>query len=224
MSAAGTVEPRVQRPGLERWAALGGILYVVLFIVGLIVAESGQPDGDAAPAKVIAYYSESSNRDQIALGWLLMLVGFVGLLFFVGVLAQVVRRLASEGFLARTVVVGGAIYAGAGVIGFSLSVALKTMSDDTYRHQVFPELVHAANDAAYVIHSGGGAGAAAMFIAASVAALRARVLPGWVCWLGVVAGIAAIFSVFFIPWIVIAVWIVAVSAMLFVSAGRSAAT
>jgi hypothetical protein len=40
--------------GVERWAALGGILYVVLFIVGLIVTESGEPGGDASPAKVIA--------------------------------------------------------------------------------------------------------------------------------------------------------------------------
>ena len=216
------VEAGRTRP-LERWFALGGILYVVLFIVGLIVAESGQPDGDAPPAKVIAYYGKSSNRDQIAIGWLVMLIGFVGLVFFVAVLAQVVRRLAPDGFLARAVVLGGAIYAGAGVIGASLSVAIKTMSDDTFRHQVFPELIHAANDSGYVIHSGGGVGAAAMFIAASVAALRARAVPAWACWLGVVAGIVAIFSVFFFPWIVIAIWLVVVSAMLFVSAGRPAA-
>jgi hypothetical protein len=207
---------------LERWAALGGIVYVVLFFVGLVITDNGQPDGNDAPAKVIAFYSQSSHRDRIVFGWLIMLVGFVFLIFFLGVLAQVVRRLAPEPFLARTVVIGGAIYAGAGVIGGALSTAIKTMSDDTYHHQVYPELIHAASDGGYVIHSGGGAGAAAMMIATSVAALRARSVPAWACWLGVVAGIVAIFSIFFLPWIVIAVWFVVVSGMLFVAAGRAA--
>jgi hypothetical protein len=47
-------------------------------------------------------------------------------------------------------------------------------------------------------------------------------VPAWACWLGVVAGIVAIFSIFFLPWIVIAVWFVVVSGMLFVAAGRAA--
>ena len=208
---------------LERWAALGGILYVVLFVVGQVVSMNGQPDANDAPAKVIAFYSQSFHRDRIVLGWLIMLVGLVFLIVFLGVLADAVRRLAPEAFLARIVVIGGAIYAGAGVIGSSLATGIKTMSDDTYRHQVYPELIHAASDAGYVIHSGGGAGAAAMMVAASVAALRARAVPAWACWLGVVAGIVAIFSIFFIPWIVIALWLVIVSALLFVAAGRATA-
>jgi hypothetical protein len=32
--------------------------------------------------------------------------------------------------------------------------------------------------------------------------------------------ISAVFSIFFIPWLVIAVWLVVVSVMLFVAAGR----
>jgi uncharacterized membrane protein YhaH (DUF805 family) len=204
----------------ERWAALGGIVYVVLFIVGLIVSENGQPDSDAAPAKVIAFYSKGSNRDQIGIGWLIMLVGFLGLILFIGVLAQVVRRLSDSDAWSRIAVIGGALYAGAGVIGASLSMAIKTMSDDTYRDQVDPELIHAASDGGYVIHSGGGVGAGAMMIAASAAALGARSLPAWVCWLGVLAGVVAVFSIFFFPWIVIAVWLVVVSVMLFVAEGR----
>ena len=224
MSAPLSEEPRTGGRALERWAALGGILYVVLFIVGLLVSENGQPKQDAAPAKVIAFYSQSSHRDRIAIGWLIMLVGFALFIVFLAALAQSVRRLAGDSALVRITVIGGTVYVAAGVIGSSLSTAIKTMSDDTYRHQVYPELIHLASDSGYVIHSGGGAGVAAMMISASVAAMRARAVPAWAGWLGVVAGITAIFSIFFFPWIVTAVWLVIVSAMLFVAGGRSART
>jgi len=208
--------------GVERWAALGGILYVVLFIVGLIVAESGEPGGDASPAKVIAYYSKSSHRDKIGIGWLISLIGFFGLVWFIAVLGHEVRRLSGEDLLARVTVIGGTIYAALGLVGSSLGMAIRTMSDDTYQHRVYPELIHAASDAGYVIHSGGGVGIGAAMIAVSIAVLRARSLPAWVAWLGVVAGIASIFSIFFFPWIVIAVWLVVAGVLLFVSAGRRA--
>ena len=39
---------------------------------------------------------------------------------------------------------------------------------------------------------------------------------------GIAAGIVAIFSIFFFPWIVIAVWLVVAGVLLFVSTGRRA--
>ena len=41
-----------RRRGIERWAGLGGILYVVLFIAGSIVAFNGAPVGDERPARL----------------------------------------------------------------------------------------------------------------------------------------------------------------------------
>lgn len=207
---------------LERWAPLGGIVYVVLFVVGAVVAWSGQPDSGSAPAKIIDYYGKGSHRDKIAVGWLVVLVGIFFLLWFLAALRQEVRRLAGDGLLLTITTVGGAVYAAVGLVAWSLETAIKTMSDDTYRHNVYPELIHAAGDAGYVIHSGGGVGAAGMMVGTAVAVLRSKALPAWVGWLGVVAGIAAIFSVFFIPWIVIAVWFVVASILLLVSAGRRA--
>jgi hypothetical protein len=223
VSQPAVTERRSDGRGIERWAALGGIVYVALFIVGLIVSENGQPGGDASPAKVMAFYSQSSHRDRIALGWLIMLVGFLFFIWFLAALAQAVRRLTADALLTRITLIGGTVYAALGIAGGSLSTAIKTMSDDTYKHQVYPELIHLASDGGYVLHSGGGVGAAAMMIAVGVAALRARSLPTWLCWLGVVAGISAIFSIFFIPWLVIAVWLVVASILLFVSAGRQTA-
>ena len=52
--------------GLARWAPLGGILYVVLFVIGVIVMVGDEPNSSGSPAKIIAYYSKSSHRDRIS--------------------------------------------------------------------------------------------------------------------------------------------------------------
>ena len=51
------------------------------------------------------------------------------------------------------------------------------MSDDTYQHRVFPELIHAADDVGWVMHATGALGLAAMIIAASLAFMWAGTWP-----------------------------------------------
>jgi hypothetical protein len=53
----------------------------------------------------------------------------------------------------------------------------------------------------------------AMMVAASLALLGSRRGPSWAAWLGVIAGISALASVFYIPWFVIAVWLVVASVL-----------
>jgi hypothetical protein len=204
--------------GLARWATLGGVAYVLLFIVGVIVMDSGAPDFDAPPAEVIKYYGDSGNRDQIALGWGLILLSVFGFLWFLGALRQFVRRIDAEGLLTTLVTVGGAVYASLTLAGAGLQAGILTMSDDTYRDQVFPGLIHAARDASYVIHSSGGVGAAVFIVGASLAASRARLVPGWAGVVGVIIGVLAIASIFFFPQILIAIWILVASVLLFMAA------
>jgi len=204
----------VDRGWLDRWAGLGGVLYVVFFVVGVIFSWGGQPDTGSPPAKLIAYYRDSGHRDRINVGWLFMLVAVFFFLWFLGALRVRLRAFEGEGLLPVVATVGGAAYAACTLVAFSVNAGVKTMSDDTYRHQVYPGLIHAADDTAYVIHSAGGAAIAAMMVAASLAALRARAVPGWLGWLGVVVGLIAVVSIFFFPWFAIAAWIVVVSVML----------
>ena len=203
--------------GLERWAALGGVLYVVLFVIGTILQFSGSPAGDAAPGKVISWYSDSGHRTQLNIGWALIGLGLFSFLWFLTALRQALIRLVGEGFLPTLATVGGAIYAALALAAASVSDGIRTMSDDTYHHQVSPPLVHAASDAAYVLHSSGGAGIGAMMIAASLAVVRTRALPVAVGWIGVVAGIIALASILFFPWFVIALWLLAASIILFLA-------
>lgn len=213
MAEQGVVAATVRPPGVLRWAGLGGIVYVILFVVGVLLMMGGEPKASAAPAQVIAYYSKSSHRDRIHVGWLLLVIGVFFFLWFVGALRQLVRRQAGEGLLVTVTTVGGAVYAALTLAAFSVSDGIRTMSADTDRHQVYPDLIHAAGDTAYVLHSAGGAAVGAMIVAASLAALGARAIPRWLGWLSIAAGIVAIVSIFFIPWFVIAVWLVIASGL-----------
>jgi hypothetical protein len=207
--------------GLARWGALGGIVYVVLFIIGTILLYSGAPASDSSPAKIIRYYSDSGHRDRISIGWIVGGLGVFAFLWFLSSLRRSVRRLEGEdGFLTAATTIGGIVYATLAFAALAVNMGIRTMSDDTFHHTVYPGLIHAADDASYILHATGGAGAAAMIIAASLAAMRAGAVRAWAGWLGIAAGVIALASILFFTQAAIAIWILVVSGMLFARSGR----
>jgi hypothetical protein len=194
-----------------RWAPLAGVVYVVLFIVGIILVDGGRPDADASPAKVIPYYQDGGHRNRVHLGTFLILIGVFFLIWFVGALRELVRSYAGDGLLAAVAGIGGAVYAALTLAGVAVEEGVYTMSDDTFHHEVYPGVIHMANDVGYMLHSAGGVGVGAMIVAVSLAALRAGAWPAWLGWLSLLAGIVSVFAFLFFPWFVIALWLLAAS-------------
>jgi hypothetical protein len=209
---------------LARYSALGGILYVVLFIIGTILLFSGEPDSDAAPAKVIAWYSDSGHRDRIGIGWVVAGLGIFFFLWFLSSLRRTVRRLEGEdGFLTALTTIGGSVYATLAFAAIAVNMGIRTMSDDTYRHTVYSGVIHAASDASYLLVVTGGAAMAALIFATSIAARRYAILPRWVSWFGFVAGVAAIVSIAFFTMLFWLLWVAVASVSLFLASRRPAA-
>jgi hypothetical protein len=196
---------------VARWAVLGGALYVVLFVIGTILLFSGTPSASGAPAKVIQWYSDSGHRNRINIGWLLIGLSLFFLVWFVGALRRAVSLVDGEGILTGVVGMGGGIYVAVAAASVALSDGIRTMSDDTYQHRVFPELIHAADDVGWVMHATGALGLAAMIIAASLAFMWGGTWPSWAGWLGVVVGILSLASVVFFPQFLFLLWILVVS-------------
>jgi hypothetical protein len=218
------LEPSVavsRRHAVTRWAFLGGALYVVLFVIGTIVLFSSAAGGDDPPAKVIAYYSDAGHRDRINIGWLLVGLGLFFLMWFIAALRRAVAAVDGEGVLTNIVGLGGGVYVALALASVALNDGIRTMSDDTYQHRVFPELIHAADDAGWVIHASGAAGLAAMIIAASLAFKWAGVWPNWAGWVGVVIGILSLAAVAFFPQFLFLAWILVVSFVMFRGESRT---
>jgi hypothetical protein len=199
---------------VARWAALGGILYVVLFVIGTIVLFDGAPDSDSAPAKIIQWYSDSGHRDRIHVGWILIGLAVFFLLWFIAALRRAVSAVDGEGILTAVVGIGGGVYAALAFASIALNDGIRTMSDDTYQHRVFPELIHAADDVTWVMHATGAAALGAMIIAASLAFMWGGICPSWAGWLGVAIGVLSIASIVFFPQLLFLLWILIVSILM----------
>lgn len=213
--------------GLRLWSSLCGLVFVVLAVVGALFVFDGPSDG--SPAKMTSWYGSSSNRTHIHIGWILAGLGLLALIWFVAALRERVRESEQTSpeqgtFLSTLVLVGGTVYIALAMAGIAVSDGIKTMSDDTYQHQVYSGVIHAANDASYLLVTTGGAAMAALIFATSIAVRRYAILPRWVGWFGFVAGVAAIFSIIFFTMIVWLLWIAAASITLFLASTPEAAT
>jgi len=210
-AAVGVGRPR----SVAGWTILGGVLYVILFVIGTIVLFNGEPDTSSAPAKIIAWYSDSGHRDQVNVGWILITLSVFFLLWFVAALRRAVSTVDPEGILTGVVGIGGGVYAALAFGSVALNAGLRTMSDDTYQHRVYPELIHAADDVGWVMHATGAVALGAMIIAASLAFMWGGVWPTWAGWVGVLVGILTLGSIAFFPQFLFLLWILVVSVVLF---------
>jgi hypothetical protein len=202
---------------VRAWSSLAGIAFSVLAVVGAVFLYDG-PMG-SSPAKMTAWYSSDGNRTRVDVGWVLTGLALLCLIWFV---AGVRERIAmaehadepGSSFLSTLALIGGTAFVGAGVCQIGITAGIKTMSDDTYNHQVYSGVIHAAGDAGYIILAGSGVAMASLIFAVALASFAYGLLPRWLGWFGVVAGVAAIFSLFFFTMIVWLLWIAVASVLL----------
>jgi hypothetical protein len=203
---------------VRAWSSLGGVAFTVLAVVGAIFLYDGPQD--ASPAKMAAWYSSAGNRTRLNVGWVLAGLAFLCLIWFIASIRErvaVAEEASAPGasFLSTLVAIGGTVFVAAGVCQIGIAGGIKTMSDDTYNHQVYSGVIHAAGDASYVILAGSGVAMASMIFAIALSIFSFGLLPRWVGWFGVVAGIAAVFSLFFFTMLVWLLWIAVASVMLY---------
>jgi hypothetical protein len=205
---------------LRAWGSLGGLAFAVLFVIGSALIFDG-PNGDEPPAKFVAFYGDSGHRDKINIGWILAGLGVFLFLWFVASLRETVREATvdSEGdrMLAFLVTIGGTAYGAVTLVALGEAAGVRTMSDDTFQHQVFPGIIHANSDGVYIAHATGTAALSAMILAFSLTVLATGILPRWLGWFGLVAAVAALFSLIFFTMFIWLLWIAVTSVFLFLT-------
>ena len=207
--------------GMRLWSSLSGLVFVVLAVVGSALLFDGP--SDSSPAKMTSWYTSSSNRAHVNIGWILTGLGLFALIWFVAALRERVRESEQASpeqgtFLSTIVLVGGTVYIAVAMAGVAVADGIKTMSDDTYNHTVYSGVIHAASDASYLLVVTGGAAMAALIFATSIAGRRYAILPRWISWFGFVAGVAAIASIIFFTMLFWLLWVAVASVALFLAA------
>jgi MFS family permease len=195
----------------RRVTPLAGVLSVVLFVVAVIVTESGIPDDDASGAEIAAYFSD--NLGRLAVGAMIWGAGIIALVWFLdGLRTHIAPASAQFGRLAYGFGYGAALFLLASVMP-DVAGAFASDTLDRDLEAGAAEVFHTIGDAFFFAAEVMLAG---FFLAVGLAGLRARALPAWLGGASLVlAGVALIPP---IGWAVVVfafpLWILLVSALM----------
>lgn len=203
----------MKRSDSGRLAALTGVAFFVLGIVGTLATPGGEPAFVGEPTAIASYYTE--NADGILASSALYAVATAFLLWFAGYLRTVLQRAeGGDGRLATTAF--GAAAAGSALLlaatATSAVGALRVQEQDA----IGPEVATAIWDSSTILYGLAAPMAMAVLVLATAAvALRTRALPVWLGGLSVVLGIAlAIPPISYVAIIVFNFWVLATALVL----------
>jgi hypothetical protein len=197
--------------GWERWGPLAGIVFVVLFVVGLSL--NNIPSADDSAAKITSFYNDSGDRAQLIISsYLLWLAGLFFFWFIAGLRAKLIAVEGAPGRLTSITFGGGLVFIA--LLAAAAACFASVAGDVTFGGEDFvgvdgarfvPELGYP------LLLIGGMFGVIAMIDAASILIVRTGVLPKWIGYFGFVAAVALLFAGFFLPMIFFVLWILFVS-------------
>jgi hypothetical protein len=198
--------------GWERWAAIAGFAYVVLYVAAFGMGiEVGRSDRE-----ILDYYADSGHRTKELIAFFLISGAALALVVFaLGLRTLIARVEAPTGALAPLAFAGGVAASTLLLAGNSLSRATAFAAED----EVFELDVNTRRlfeDAGLLLLASGAVAAILLVVAVSLAALRFGVLPRWLGWAGFAAAALLPLAIGFIGFLVFFLWVLLVSAALVV--------
>jgi hypothetical protein len=200
---------------LERWAPLGGIIFVLLMLTGAFFV-TDVPDADAPAQEITDYLADSDNHTRNIIGAYMWVLGGLAFLWFLTRLRSVLREAeGGMGSLSNLVFGAGVVFtavwsasaASAAAVPYSVEFSDAPVSDpDLVR--VLPQM------AGLLLLLGGGFATLFLVLVASAVILQTGVLPRWLAWLGILVAIVQLFDVIYGNIVPFLVWALAASIVL----------
>jgi hypothetical protein len=200
---------------LDRWAPLGGIIFVVLMVVGTTFV-ADVPDPDAPQQQLASYLADSGNHTRNIVGAYLWVVGALAFLWFVTGLRSVLRGAeGGTGALSNLVFGAGVVFAAVwmvsaaafAAVAYAVGLRGATVSDPDFV-KVLPQM------AWMILLLGAGFAGLLLVLTTSILSMKTRVLPRWLAWLGIVVAIALLFDVVYVNIVPLLIWVLAASIVL----------
>lgn len=194
----------------ERWTALAGLAYVVLYVAAFAMGiEVGPSDRE-----ILDYYADSGHRAKELVAFFLIAGAALSFVVFALGLRTLIARVESP---TRTL---ASLAFGAGVASATLVLAGNALSratafaagNDVF--QLDANTRRLFETAGFLLFVSGALAAILLVVAVSLAALRYGVLPRWLGWAGF--GFAALLplAIGFIGFLVLFLWVLVVSGAL----------
>ncbi len=201
-----------RRSWIDRWAPIGGLLFVIGWIV-LFVNPAINDTGDT-PAEVVA--NAKDEQTWLVITAILGLVMLIMIVWFVSGLAARVSRIAGT---AEVLAVGiaGAAFTVLNITSLMIWVGpLVDIEDDMARALIQAEAYLMIDDAGWMLLGASGVAVGVMIIVASLATRASAAVPSWLTWLGVLAGVLSLATVAFFGIFAWLAWIAVASILLLV--------
>jgi hypothetical protein len=164
--------------------------------------------------EILDYYADSGNRSKEAIAFFSIAGAALAFVLFAGALASLIRRAEKEAsILAGVAWAGGTACAALLLAGNAVSraTAFAAMDDE---FQLDPNTRRLFEDAGLLLLASGTIAAILLVGAVSLAALRDGLLPRWLAWAGFPAAALLPLAVSFVGFLVLALWVIAVSVAL----------
>jgi hypothetical protein len=203
----------------ERAAALAGLAFVVSFVAAFSLGiEVGPSDRE-----ILAHYADSGSRAQEVAAFFVLAAAALAFLLFAVALRSVIARAEREtAMLAALTLASGSVAGALFLTGNAVSRATAfAATEEEFR--LDPDTRRLFEDAGLLILVGGALAAILLVVAVSLAALRHGVLSRWVGWAGFPVAALLPLAVAFLGFLVLFVWVLAVSINLLVRRQEPAA-
>ena len=214
----------MNRSSWNRWLALAGILFAILFVVGFLFA--GSLDTSQSDAKILSDVKDSGTQSMTILGVYLMAVSAVLLLCFAARLRALLGE--AEGgreTLAGLAFVGGGVCATLILVGaFALATVPAALVFGSSPDPTNADAARYIPQFGYgIVLVGAMFSAIVMILSTSIIALRTGVLPAWFGWFGVVVSIVLLFGAAFFPALALPIWALVAGILLLRRGGATTA-
>jgi hypothetical protein len=202
----------VSPPRQNRWGGIAGVVFFVLFVVGMLVS-GGTPEYDESDREWVEWFDDSGHQTQQVVSMLILVIAALALVCFLAVLTRRLRA-TNRPELVNIAIGAGLVLAAmliVGAIGINQVSAALTFGGDDYPIPNADVLRQAEQIGFGVALLGGGWSAALLVGATSLAARGSDLLPRWLVVASRVVAVLLLLSVFFIPFLLLPLWVLAVS-------------
>jgi hypothetical protein len=194
--------------GLERFAPLTGLVFVVLVIVSAIVVGE-TPSADDGAAKAVGWWA--ANKDEVIAGSIIAAISTAFMLWFAGVWRATLAASEGPGSRLANTAFAGLIVAAVGWMAlFSFGFMAADTSGDVPA-QVTWTLSVVQADFFFPL----AVGFAVFLLASGLAMVRGAAFPDWPGWVALVLGVACLTPGGFFGVLGGLAWILGISIMLF---------
>src|SRR5262245_24385038 len=219
------IEGKLRISKIERWAPIGGIIFVVLMVVGSKLI-SDVPTPDATDQEITKYLADGAAHTHNIIGAYLWVLGALAFLWFLTRLRSDLRR-AEGGITALSNLVFGAGVAFAAVWTVSAGAFAAVPYAIELRDAPLTSLdlvrVLPAMGRLLLLLGGGFSGIVVLLGVAAVA-FRTSVYPRWLAGLAVVAAVVLLFDVIYLTIFPFWSWVFIASIVMLVQGKKAMST